>query len=74
MGHEVLHPNERWLPSVVSFKSTVQPIDVTVRARLFGDIASSATRTTVGIDVDGTTSANWSGIRCGGLGRSRLLV
>jgi len=42
VGHEVLHPNERWLPSVVSFKSTVQPINVTVRARVFGDLPCEA--------------------------------
>jgi hypothetical protein len=37
-GHYILYANKRWLPSAGSFKSTVQPINVTVRAREFGDL------------------------------------
>jgi hypothetical protein len=33
LGHYILHANMRWLPSAGSFKSTVQPINVTIRAR-----------------------------------------
>jgi hypothetical protein len=42
LGYYILHANKRWFPSAGSFKSTVQPINVTVRARESGDLPYEA--------------------------------